>query len=290
MGLRVIARQDRDRVLELANRTTSWRCGLGGHAADDVRLALEPGTDQASRLFESNGAVTGFARITGTTPGVGDFSAIASERRAFVALVDWACANLSEPATLRTSVALTGAERAFSRGARGACPSQVRDVLTKRGFTPYLVQRTMVFARELAGSPGLPAPCRFADFEGRWLQPLLSTYVAAWPDDEVDSVEAERSFRESDGLVLAVDGERVAGYVLWERVDNAIGVIHEVAVHPDYRRRGMGSALTQLAIDRLRPVTSRIELLVVGPNPARLMYEGLGFEVAEEVEFLTRAA
>lgn len=275
MGLRAIATQDRDRVLALANRETLWRCGFGQLPAEDVDLAFETGTAQASRLLESNGAVTGFARVAPATPGAGHFSAIASERRAFVALVDWACADASSVPVLRTSGALTGA---------------ARDVLTSHGFTPYLTQRTMTLARELAGPPALSAPCRFADFEARWLQPLLATYAAAWPADEVDLNEAERSFSASDGLVLAVDGERVAGYVSWERVDDAIGVIHEVAVHPDYRRRGIGSALTGWAIDRLRPATSRIELLVIGPNPARLMYERLGFEVVEEVEFLSRTA
>ena len=274
MTLRAIAARDRHRVLALANRETPWCCGLGPSPADDVRAVFETGADRVSRLLESDAAVTGFARVAPATPGVGHFSAIASERCAFVTLVDWACADVSTPATLRTSVA----------------SARAKGVLTGCGFTPYLVQRTMVLARELAKPPARPAPCRFADFEARWLQPLLATYVAAWSDDEVDLVEAERSFRESDGLVLAVDGERVAGYVLWERVGDAVGVIHEVAVHPDYRRRGMGSALTRLAIDRLRPVTSRIELLVVDPNPARLMYERLGFEVVEEVEFLSRTA
>ena len=274
MGLRAIATQDRDRVLALANRTTSWRCGLGWHAIDDVRSAFESGTDEASRLLESNGAVTGFARVARVTPGMDHLSAIASERHDFVTLVDWACSGVSAPATLRTSVASVGA----------------KGVLTVCGFTPYLVQRTMVLARELGGPPSLPASCRFADYESRWLSPLLAAYVAAWPADEVDVVEAERSFRESDGLVLAVDGERVAGYALWERADDVTGVIHEVAVHPDYRRRGVGSALTAVAIHRLRPMTSRIELLVVGPNPARLMYERLGFEVVEEVELLSRTA
>lgn len=269
-----MAIRDRDRVLALANRETSWCCGLGRPAVDDVRSAFGTGADQVSRLLESNGTITGFARVAPATPGVGHFSAIASERCAFVTLVDWACADVSTPATLRTSVA----------------SARAKGVLTVCGFTPYLVQRTMVLARELARPPALPAPCRFADFEARWLRPLLATYAAAWPADEVDVVEAERTFRESDGLVLAVDGERVAGYAIWERADDATGVIHEVAVHPDCRRRGMGSALTAFAIGRLRPVTSRIELLVVGPNPARPMYERLGFEVVEEVEFLTRVA
>lgn len=82
-------------------------------------------------------------------------------------------------------------------------------------------------------------------------------------------------------------GENVAGYAMWERVDATLGVIHEVAVHPAHRRRGIGGALATFAVGQLRP-TERIELLVVDDNPAERVHERLGFEVVEELVFMAR--
>ena len=76
---------------------------------------------------------------------------------------------------------------------------------------------------------------------------------------------------------------------MWETVPSNLGLIHEVAVHPDHRRRGIGSALTAYAVSQLRQAR-RIELVVVGENAAQQMYAALGFEVVEDVVFMARQA
>ena len=117
----------------------------------------------------------------------------------------------------------------------------------------------------------------------------METYVQAWPEDDVDEADAEDSFRESDGLVLACDAAQVAGYAMSERTEDGVGIIHEVAVHPAHRLLGVGTALTTFAVERLRASTSRIELVVLDDNPAERLYERLGFEVVEDLVFLVAA-
>ena len=135
----------------------------------------------------------------------------------------------------------------------------------------------------------LVEPYRLAPFDQSRLPSLLAAYRAAWPDEDVDEVEAGRSLLEADGLVLAEAGEDVVGYAMWEIVPDSLGLIHEIAVHPNHRRRGIGSALTAFAVHQLRQAP-RIELLVVGENPAQEMYAALGFEVVEDVVFMARRA
>ena len=53
-------------------------------------------------------------------------------------------------------------------------------------------------------------------------------------------------------VLLAPDG-RVAGYVaLADEVDARIGHVEQIAVHPDYQRRGYARALMAFATDRFR--------------------------------------
>ncbi|MCY4130820.1 MAG: GNAT family N-acetyltransferase [Gammaproteobacteria bacterium] len=54
----------------------------------------------------------------------------------------------------------------------------------------------------------------------------------------------------------------------------------EVAVHPSHRRKGLGEVLTLWAIQNLGDRT--ITLVVMDENPARNLYEKLGFVVWEE--------
>jgi ribosomal protein S18 acetylase RimI-like enzyme len=91
--------------------------------------------------------------------------------------------------------------------------------------------------------------------------------------------------------VAEVDGA-VAGFVA-VRLDRAerLGEIHMVAVDPDHQRRGVGSALTAFAVDRIRDAGMSIAMVETGGDPghgpARRTYERAGFTAMPVVRYFT---
>ncbi|MCA1813073.1 MAG: ribosomal protein S18-alanine N-acetyltransferase [Halobacteriales archaeon] len=83
-----------------------------------------------------------------------------------------------------------------------------------------------------------------------------------------------------DGFIVCEDGERIVGFILGvvERAYEARILI--LAVDEDYRKRGIGSELVKLFIDRFRRSgIRRVKLEVrISNTPAILLYERLGFE------------
>jgi [ribosomal protein S18]-alanine N-acetyltransferase len=84
-------------------------------------------------------------------------------------------------------------------------------------------------------------------------------------------VECARSF-------LAEIDDRIAGYILFWLLPGEID-IHNVAVHLDYRRRGLGRHLLEQVVCEARSrASSRITLEVRISNlPAQKLYESIGF-------------
>lgn len=85
------------------------------------------------------------------------------------------------------------------------------------------------------------------------------------------------------GMVAVADG-KVIGAV-WARVMNDYGHIDDdtpslaLAIHDGYRGRGIGTALMQSVMDRLREAGyGCVSLSVQKSNPALHLYERLGFE------------
>ncbi len=104
------------------------------------------------------------------------------------------------------------------------------------------------------------------------------------------AIEQEVSTRSSSLILTAILSdisnrvlERVVGYVcfrmLWEEI-----YILKVAVHPDFRGRGIGTGLIQHAERHGRAAgASRAVLEVAGSNtPAVNLYTKLGFEFARK--------
>jgi ribosomal-protein-alanine N-acetyltransferase len=86
-------------------------------------------------------------------------------------------------------------------------------------------------------------------------------------------VECARSF------LAEIEG-RIAGYILFWLLPGAID-IHNIAVHSDFRRRGLGRRLLeQVVLEARGRASSRITLEVRKSNlSAQKLYESMGFAV-----------
>jgi [ribosomal protein S18]-alanine N-acetyltransferase len=78
--------------------------------------------------------------------------------------------------------------------------------------------------------------------------------------------------------VLAVVGDRSVGYIIYWLLQREIDV-HNLAVHPAYRRRGIGKALLEAVIKEARHHrVDRVTLEVRKSNEAaQKLYQSLGF-------------
>ncbi len=92
-----------------------------------------------------------------------------------------------------------------------------------------------------------------------------------------NSVASELNNKLSLWLVAEEDG-RVAGYVGSQTVCNETDMMN-VAVHPDFRRRGIAEALINALVAELRAMESHCLTLEVRASnvPAITLYEKLGF-------------
>ncbi len=265
-GLRPVVEDDWQAIIALAGQENPWRWGCGRMAARDLREACSVAP---ARVLEDGAAVAGLACLAPVADNVVRAQGVARDSAAARELVAWTL-ECAESAATHTAAAARGPMLALLKRAR---------------FEPHSSQRTMLWRGERCAAPSLPWPYRFAALRADRLAALRATYAMAWPDDEE---AAPDHFESADHVVLVEDAADVAGYAMWEVLGDGTGVIHEVAVHPRHRRRGIGIALTAFALRHLQDRARGIELLVMDENPARHLYERLGFEVVEHVVNLVR--
>ena len=84
------------------------------------------------------------------------------------------------------------------------------------------------------------------------------------------------------GICLVAEDERgeIAGYVICSRHDT-VWHLMDIAVAPERRREGIGSALVQAMLDRLPGPRAQVTLEVRPSNEAAIrLYEAFGFKAA----------
>jgi GNAT superfamily N-acetyltransferase len=109
-------------------------------------------------------------------------------------------------------------------------------------------------------------------------EPEIRHYVAGWG-------------RPGDMGVIALDGERPVG-AAWLRLltgeDRGFGYVDDetpelsIAVLPKYRGQGVGTALLQRLLELAAPHHPAVCLSVSAGNPARRLYERMGFRLVRD--------
>lgn len=116
---------------------------------------------------------------------------------------------------------------------------------------------------------------READLE-RVLQIEHESYSTPWPESSFRGL-----LRRSDATLLVADtNATVAGYaVSWAVLDQ--GELGNIAVAPEYRRRGIARVLIETVIDDMKDRGVRELFLEVRVSnvPAQTLYDQYGFEV-----------
>lgn len=104
-----------------------------------------------------------------------------------------------------------------------------------------------------------------------------TSFPQPWPFAAFEGFLGEPGF-----LVATVDG-RVVGYVVADTVPNAgrtLGHVKDIAVHPDYRGRGIGAQLLGSALTVMREKrASHVKLEVRESNDSAIrLYRRFGFQ------------
>ena len=112
----------------------------------------------------------------------------------------------------------------------------------------------------------------------------FDVYRELHPDWRVSQQKAVEGVcaAEDTKVWVAIDAGSTVGFVAVKfHSAPSMGEIYMIAVDPDYQRRGIGTALTEFALDRMRDAGMSVAMVETGGDsghaPARRTYEKVGF-------------
>jgi ribosomal protein S18 acetylase RimI-like enzyme len=162
-----------------------------------------------------------------------------------------------------------------------------RAALERHGFTQpgepmhYLARDVP----ERPEPPPLPAGFRYRTVAPDDVAERVSIHREVWVPSRVTEssyaqVRAQWPYRESLDCVIEAPGGRFAAYCLcWIDEAHRVGEFEPVGVRPEFRRRGLGSAVCTFALKRLHEEGGRQAIVYCATEPACALYESLGFRI-----------
>ena len=120
-------------------------------------------------------------------------------------------------------------------------------------------------------------------------------YTLIWPDwrdGQAKGVESVCKDREKFTVLVAEVDDVVAGFLAYElKLEEKQGEVYLLAVHPDYQNRGVGTALNNVALDRMKESGMRLASVETGGDPghapARRSYEKAGYTALPIIRYFT---
>lgn len=97
-----------------------------------------------------------------------------------------------------------------------------------------------------------------------------------------------QQFPTAEHLVVEADGEAIGALIVDGLHDAPTVVIVDVVVDADHRNRGIGRRVLAEIVDTADRRSAAVELSVTHGNPARRLYERLGFEPLSTAELHER--
>lgn len=124
------------------------------------------------------------------------------------------------------------------------------------------------------------------DFEFLWQlhNAALKEYVTqtwGWDEDWQRKDFTER-FNTADGKIIVINGTD-AGF-LWVINKESETKLASIRLLPEFQNKRIGTQIIQNLIEVARAVNKPLTLHVLKVNPAKNLYERLGFETVEELE------
>jgi ribosomal protein S18 acetylase RimI-like enzyme len=186
-------------------------------------------------------------------------------------LLDWFEAEVEEE-ELRVSSLTTDAERlAFLRA---------------RGYEIEPAARVFAYhLRELGDLPDpvLPGGYRLRAVEPADLEARVELHRVVWEPSRV-TVESFSKLQtvwpyraDLDCVAEDPDGSLVAYCLAWLDDANRVGELEPVGTHPDYRRRGLASAVCLFALKRLKEERATLGIVYsIAGSEATALYESIG--------------
>lgn len=123
----------------------------------------------------------------------------------------------------------------------------------------------------------------FASVEQAMSSEIFRALHPDWRASQRQAVEEVLASQKTQVWVAEVDGGTVIGFVAVQlnHPENGMGEIYMVAVDPDHQGEGIGSALNEFALARIKNAGMEVAMVETGGDPghaaARRTYEKAGY-------------